>query len=225
MKSLFYPTLLLLCTAAAVDLRAADRASLEFFEKEVRPVLARHCYQCHSSRATQVFGDLRLDSEAGMLQGGRSGPAVVPGDPSGSRLVQAIGYESPQLKMPPAGKLRASEIEALAEWVRLGAPWPQGELSSTAPGTSSDTPSDSKHWAWQPLVEPDVPSVADADGPLGDIDRFVLAKLEAAGIQPVTWHTSARPRSFGKPRRNILSAPRRLFRSICRKATPTCKMP
>lgn len=184
-KSLFYPTLLLLCTAAAVDLRAADRASLEFFEKEVRPVLARHCYQCHSSRAAQVFGDLRLDSEAAMLQGGRSGPAVVPGDPSGSRLVQAIGYESPQLKMPPAGKLRASEIEALAEWVRLGAPWPQGELSSTAPGTSSDTPSDSKHWAWQPLVEPDVPSVADADGPLGDIDRFVLAKLEAAGIQPV----------------------------------------
>ena len=185
MKSVIKPTLWLLCAVVPVQVRAADPASLEFFEKEVRPVLARHCYQCHSSRAAQVFGDLRLDSEAAMLQGGRSGPAVVPGDPPSSRLIQAVGYDSPQLKMPPAGKLRASEIEALAEWVRLGAPWPPDGLSATATGAGSDDAPGSEHWAWQSLVEPDVPSVADADWPLGDVDRFVLARLEAEGIQPV----------------------------------------
>lgn len=185
MKSVVNLTLLLLCAVAPVEIRAADPASLEFFEKEVRPVLARHCYQCHSSRAAQVFGDLRLDSEAAMLQGGRSGPAVVPGDPPSSRLIQAVGYESPQLKMPPAGKLRESEIEALAEWVRLGAPWPQDAQPVLSPSAGSDDSPGSQHWAWQPLVEPDVPSVADTDWPLGDIDRFVLARLEAEGIQQV----------------------------------------
>lgn len=182
MKSVFKQTLWLLCAVVPVQIRAADPASLDFFEKEVRPVLARHCYQCHSSRAPQVFGELRLDSEAAMLQGGRSGPAVVPGDPLASRLIQAVGYESPQLKMPPAGKLRASEVEALANWVRLGAPWPRDSLPATA--TGNDSPN-AKHWAWQPLVEPDVPGVAAADWPLGDIDRFVLARLEAEGIHPV----------------------------------------
>ena len=185
MKSVFKLPLWLLCAVVPVQIWATDSASLEFFEKEIRPVLARHCYQCHSSRAAQVFGDLRLDSEAAMLQGGRSGPAVVPGDPLSSRLIQAVGYDSPQLKMPPAGKLRASEIGALAEWVRLGAPWPRDGLSTTAKGDGSDDAPGSKHWAWQPLVEPDVPGVADADWPLGDVDRFVLARLEGEGIQPV----------------------------------------
>lgn len=185
MKSVINLTLWLLCAAVPAQIGAADPASLEFFEKEVRPVLARHCYECHSSRAAQVFGELRLDGEAAILQGGRSGPAVVPGDPSGSRLIQAVGYDSPQLKMPPAGKLRTSEIEALAEWVRLGAPWPPDSLTAIAPGGGSDDSPGSKHWAWQPLVEPAVPGVADADWPLGDVDRFVLARLEAEGIRPV----------------------------------------
>ena len=171
------PAALLVC-AAAVAQPPPGSASLEFFEKEVRPVLARHCYACHSSRAATVFGELRLDSEAAVLQGGRSGPAVVPGDPQGSRLIQAVGYGSKQPAMPPAGKLAEREIEALTEWVRLGAPWPRS-------GGSALPPAAAEHWAWRKLAEPSVPAAADTAWPRGNIDRFVWAQLERRGIEPV----------------------------------------
>ncbi len=169
------------CAAA----QAAASDPLEFFEKEVRPVLARRCYACHSSRAATVFGELRLDSEAAMLQGGRSGPAVVPGDPQGSRLIQAVGYGSEQLAMPPTGKLAAREIEALTEWVRLGAPWPESGERALAQDTDGGNAAAAEHWAWQPLAEPPIPQTADAAWPRGDIDRFVLAELERRGLEPV----------------------------------------
>ena len=170
-----------LCAAA----QAAASDPVEFFEKEVRPVLARSCYGCHSSRAATVFGELRLDSAAAVLQGGRSGPAVVPGDPQGSRLIQAIGYGWEQLAMPPTGKLEAREIEALTEWVRLGAPWPESGESALAQDADGGNPAAAAHWAWQPLAEPPVPETADAAWPRGDIDRFVLAELERRGLDPV----------------------------------------
>ena len=156
--------------------RPAGADSLAFFEKEVRPLLARHCYACHSGRAATVFGELRLDSEAALLRGGRSGPAVAPGDPEGSRLIQAVGYASTPA-MPPAGKLAEHEIEALTEWVRLGAPWPQAEADQGAKHGV-------EHWAWRPLAEPRAPETADAAWPRGNIDRFILAELERRGLEP-----------------------------------------
>ncbi len=149
----------------------------EFFENRIRPVLARHCYPCHSSRAATVFGGLRLDSRNALLQGGRSGEAVVPGNPDASRIIQAIRYDGP-VSMPPAGKLRNREVAALTEWVGQGAYWPE-----IPDPPAADEPTG--HWAWQPLVDGPVPEVGDTDWPLGTVDRFVLARLEASGLVPV----------------------------------------
>src|SRR5690348_11396492 len=88
--------------------RATDAATLgaverQFFEKQVRPLLIKHCYQCHSSQAKVLKGGLRLDSRDGWMKGGDSGPSIVPGEPDKSPLIEAVRYES--LEMPPRGKL------------------------------------------------------------------------------------------------------------------------
>ena len=94
---------------------------VEFFEKQVRPVLAEHCWRCHGQKK-QMAG-LRLDSRAALLQGGDNGPVIVAGEPDRSRLVQAVRHAGP-LKMPPNNRLSERAVAGLAEWVRMGAPWP-----------------------------------------------------------------------------------------------------
>src|SRR5262245_37592082 len=103
--------------------RAADTASgVEFFEKRIRPLLVQRCYECHSREAKSVKGELLLDSRAGVLKGGNSGPAVVPGEPGKSLLLKAVRHEIDDLKMPPKGKLSAAEIADLEAWIKMGAP-------------------------------------------------------------------------------------------------------
>ncbi len=173
------------CVAPLAKGAGTESEQFEFFERQVRPLLARHCYQCHSSQAPTVFAELHLDSEEGLLRGGRSGPAVVPGDPGASRLIQAVRHEPGRISMPPSGKLSEKEIGDLVEWVNRGAPWPEApawqsaESASVAPGDRVG------HWAWQPLGEPVAPAVEGVRWPLGEIDRFVLAGLESAGLSPV----------------------------------------
>jgi mono/diheme cytochrome c family protein len=87
----------------------------------VRPVLAANCYDCH---ADEKMGGLRLDSREGLLKGGKSGPALVPGDPDKSLIIEAVRQTRPTLKMPKGGRLKPSEIDALTEWVKAGAIWP-----------------------------------------------------------------------------------------------------
>ncbi|MYC65420.1 MAG: DUF1553 domain-containing protein [Acidobacteriia bacterium] len=100
---------------------AAATPEAEFFESKVRPVLAR-CYGCHAENAT---AGLRLDSRAGLLKGGRSGPAIQPGDPEGSILLHAIQGIKGRMAMPPAGqRLEPHAFEALEQWIAMGAPWP-----------------------------------------------------------------------------------------------------
>ena len=158
---------------------------LDFFEKEIRPVLARHCYQCHSSQAPTVFGEFRLDNRDGILEGGRSGPAVVPGDPAASRLIQAVRHESGQVKMPPTGRLDDREIESLVKWVRLGVYWPENPETALGVTAADARNALTDHWAWQPLAQASAPEVEDKDWGRGEIDRFVLAMLEARGVSPV----------------------------------------
>ena len=101
---------------------AAATPEAEFFESKVRPVLAGRCYGCHAENAT---AGLRLDSRAGLLDGGRSGPAIVPGDPEGSILLHAIHGIKGRMAMPPGGqRVAAHEVEALEQWIAMGAPWP-----------------------------------------------------------------------------------------------------
>ena len=104
-------------------------SSADFFEQKVRPVLAKRCYACHT--ATKTAG-LRVDSLQALLKGGISGRAIVPGDPARSLLIQAVRHENAKLKMPPQGKLDATEIEALETWVRDGAIWPERGVKGDA---------------------------------------------------------------------------------------------
>src|SRR3954453_14759409 len=108
--------------------------SAEFFESSVRPVLAENCFDCH---AEEKMGGLRLDSREGMLKGGRSGPAIVPGDPDKSLLITAVRQTRDTLKMPKGGKLKPAEVEALSEWVKAGAVWPTSAAVSTNTASAS----------------------------------------------------------------------------------------
>ncbi len=158
------------CAAATVE------QEIEFFEQHVRPLLAKHCFECHGSK--KEFSELRLDSHARMLQGGESGPAIVPGKPEESLLIEAIRRES--FEMPPEEELADEQIEILIQWIRRGAVWPeevnQEELDKQH--------SIDEHWAFQVIADPAVPDVKQADWPKNAIDHFILARLEAAGLSP-----------------------------------------
>ena len=161
---------------------------LEFFEKQVRPILANRCYPCHGPDAGQGQAGLRLDSLAGMLRGGRSGPAMVPGDPRKSLFILAVNHDT-FVQMPPKTKLPQAEIQNLSEWVRTGAPWPNAEVPAVQPSAASSdhadfTEAEKSFWAFQPVVEPTVPAVENPGWAKTPIDRFVLAQLEAKGIRP-----------------------------------------
>jgi hypothetical protein len=176
--------------SADVELSAGETAlAHEFFERQIRPILAEHCYSCHSVRASESRGGLQLDSRAGLLAGGDSGPAVAPGNPEASLLIEAVRYEGYQ--MPPESQLPADQIDALQRWVALGAPWPAEPEpvadNQAAAGRVNEfdlqTRRDS-HWAWQPISPPEVPSHGGSEWPLGSADLFVLAGLAEGDLVP-----------------------------------------
>src|SRR5262245_26465746 len=169
-----------------LSLRAVEPDGTEFFEKRVRPVLVEHCYACHSGQAKEPKSGLRLDSRTAALKGGARGPAIVAGDVSKSRLLHAISYTDVDLSMPPRGKLPAQAIADLTAWVKMGAPWPGGDAAAAVekkPGFDLQKRK-AEHWAWQPVKPTPPPAVRDAAWPLVPSDRFILAKLEAAGLRP-----------------------------------------
>ncbi len=169
--------------AAHARLVPASAQDSDFFENKVRPILADNCYSCHSDAPA---GDFRADSREGMLKGGDSGPAVVPGDPSKSLLIEAVARTG-HLKMPKGQpKLSDAQIEILTEWVKMGAPWPATPVAAAMPVRAGDTltPEQRRFWSFQPIVVPPEPKVKDAKWAKGPIDRYVLAKLEEQGLTP-----------------------------------------
>jgi cytochrome c553 len=166
-----------------------DQAETAYFESKVRPTLIAHCYRCHSSQAEKLKAGLRLDSRENLIKGGESGPAVVPGQPDKSRLIDAIRYTNKDLQMPPKSKLPQEAIADLTSWVKMGAPWPREAPSASASKPGYEKPDYPKlkreHWAWQPLGTTPAPPVKDAAWPRSEIDRYVLAKLEEKGLRPV----------------------------------------
>jgi cytochrome c553 len=156
-------------------------AQTQFFETRVRPVLVQNCYKCHSLQAERVKARLLLDSRDGVLKGGDSGPAIVPGDPEKSLLIKAVRYTDPDLQMPPKGnKLSDAQIADLVAWVKMGAPDPRTSTAGQMPSSNSGN----KHWAWQPVSRPSVPEVKDAAWAKTPIDTFILAKLEEKELKP-----------------------------------------
>src|SRR4029077_4745194 len=132
--------------------------------------------------AKVLKGGLHLDSRDGWMKGGDSGPAIVPGAPDDSLLIEAIRYQS--LEMPPRGKIPESEIAVLERWVRMGAPDPRTGPAPRRPARP-DLDAGRSHWAFRPIAEPPVPCVKDTAWPRSDVDRFILAKLESEGLAPV----------------------------------------
>jgi hypothetical protein len=155
-------------------------AQVQFFETRIRPLLASNCFRCHGPKKHKA--NLRLDSRAGILRGGESGPAIVPGRPAQSLLVKAINYQD--LEMPPGKRLTKKDVVLLEEWVRMGAPWPGaavGLASKQGPNGRQISDKDRRWWAFQPVRRLAVPKVAGAP-PANPIDAFLLEKLQARGL-------------------------------------------
>jgi mono/diheme cytochrome c family protein len=169
-------------TVALAATSAPDSA--DFFETRIRPVLANNCFTCH---AASQLGGLRLDSREGIIKGGKSGAAIVPGDPDKSLLIRAVRQTDPKLKMPMGGKLKDQEIEDLAAWVKAGANWPVSATPVVTPKSSEYviTPEQRAFWSFQPLKSTPAPNPRDTGWAKTDIDRFVIAKLEQEGLKPV----------------------------------------
>ena len=173
---------------AAPGSRRCVRAkeSVEFFETHIRPVLADHCYQCHSTQARKLRGKLLLDSRAGIAKGGENGPVLVPGDVEKSRLIQALRWTDPIFVMPPKEKLTPRQIERFEEWVKMGAPDPRAEPESrpAAPAKASDIDAGRNWWAFRPVIETAAPLLKHQSWAKKKIDFFVLHELEAKQLSP-----------------------------------------
>jgi cytochrome c553 len=156
---------------------------LAFFEKKIRPALVEHCYKCHAADAEKVRGGLLLDTREGLRKGGDTGPVVVPGSPDRSPLIKAVRYRDEATKMPPKAKLPDEVIADLEAWVKMGAPDPRdGAKIATK---EIDIEKGREFWAFQKPKKPTPPAVKGAAWPKSDIDRFLLAGLEAKGLRPV----------------------------------------
>jgi hypothetical protein len=164
----------------AIEPTAAD---VSFFENKIRPVLVKHCYECHSTKSKEVGGKLLLDSHDALRRGGESGPALVVGRPDDSLIVQALRYES--VEMPPEAPLPPQVVADFAEWIRRGAADPR--VPKAAKGASdkvSDAAATAELWSLRPVQDPSPPDVADKSWVRDPLDRFVLARIEAAQLRP-----------------------------------------
>jgi hypothetical protein len=170
----------------AVGSGRADE-NVAFFEKKIRPVLVRYCYECHSGKAADVRklkADLRLDTREGTRRGGDSGPAIVPGHADDSLLISSLKHES--LEMPPEGRLPDEVIADFVQWINRGASDPRTNPSWTVDSPPPiDLEEGRKLWSFQPPVETHPPAVADSAWPISNIDRFILATLEQHQLKPV----------------------------------------
>ncbi|MEK6233405.1 MAG: DUF1549 domain-containing protein, partial [Planctomycetales bacterium] len=173
-----------LAVHAAQPASGQSAKGLAFFETKIRPVLARHCRGCHSQQSGKAEGELRLDTRAGIRGGGSRGPAVVPGDPKRSLLLTAISHDDPDLTMPPDKPRLSASIRAdFSAWIKMGAPDPRsgGKVLIRPP---TDLESGRGFWAMIKPVAPPLPTTKNTSWAVRDLDHFVLAKLESAGLQP-----------------------------------------
>jgi hypothetical protein len=169
-----------LCSSVLMADDPENTSDIEFFEARIRPVLVSSCYECHAADSKIVRGGLQLDSRDASLKGGDSGPAIVPGKPEDSLLIQAIKHES--VAMPPESRLPDQVIADFEEWIRRGAPDPREEVK-TGKLKPVDWEAAKQHWAFQPISDP-TPPTTDSHWPKSPIDQFVLHRLHSEGMHP-----------------------------------------
>jgi len=194
--------LIALCAASSVSAAAPEAAGdaktfspdqIEYFEKQVRPLLAKHCVECHGPKLQEA--GLRLDTRAAIIKGVEGHPAAVPGDPGRSPIIAATKYDG-DIQMPPDGKLPPDQLATLTNWVKMGLPWPEEVVASASNAAGAATTmwsgsmddrvarARADHWAFQPVRRAALPAVVDVAWSKNPIDRFVAEKLAAAGLRP-----------------------------------------
>lgn len=190
-----FPAVSLLCVylpqthaeepTAAAETPQFPAEQLDYFEKKIRPLLAKRCYSCHSSDAKTVHGGLKVDALEHLLKGGDTGPAIVPGNPEESLLIDSISYgQDAYYQMPPKGKLPDDEIAELTNWVKMGAPFPASRTPTDATPDGIDFESAKKFWSFLPVHRQPLPAVQHEDWPRQRIDHFLLAAMESHGLSP-----------------------------------------
>ncbi len=189
MTSRLLPALAILASVAAPAAgQTPNSTQADFFESRIRPVLVEHCYPCHSAAAPRIRGGLRLDTAASLLRGGDSGPVIDAGKPQDSLLIEALRHES--LQMPPDRRLPAPIIDDFVAWISSGAldprTLPEGGESATRKESSLDIEQGRQFWSFQPVRRSPWPAVQDQQWPAGPIDRYVLARIEQAGLRPAS---------------------------------------
>ena len=158
----------------------AEASARVDFARQIAPILENRCQACHG--AAQQLSGLRLDDGAAALKGGYSGPVIVPGSSSTSRLVRLISGSDGDLVMPPFGdRLSSDEVRLIGAWIDEGAHWPAREADAESARVD---PPGLGHWAFRPIAKPDPPAVRRVSWVRSPIDRFVLAKLEREGVEP-----------------------------------------
>jgi hypothetical protein len=178
-------SMVVICADGAESNAAApdpSRARIEFFERKIRPVLVKHCYECHSKESDELGGGLLLDHKSGLLAGGESGTAIVVGKPDASRLIKALRYDG--LEMPPEERLDGQTVRDFEKWIADGAADPRTQITVARPTRTIDLEAGRKFWSFQVPQRPIRPvtkSTAWAEGP---IDMFVMNRLEAHHLQP-----------------------------------------
>jgi len=174
-----------LVTAVAICLTStatncSAQSNEDFFESNVRPLLVKHCQECHGEKKQE--GSLRLDSQDGWSRGGDRGQTIHPGQPEKSLLIEAVKYKDSDLEMPPSKQLTEQEIAVLETWIKRGAPDPRTESTTT---TAMSVEEAKKFWAFQPLKLPAIPQDADHPQSQNPIDAFVLAQLKKQKLSSV----------------------------------------
>ncbi|MEI6283677.1 MAG: PSD1 and planctomycete cytochrome C domain-containing protein [Opitutae bacterium] len=159
-------------------------SDLEFFEKNIRPILSDRCFKCHSAQEGVSKGGLIMDTRAGLLAGGDTGAAIVPNSVEKSLLITAVHQTDPDLSMPPkkgGAKLPDAQIALLEKWVKMGAPAPVGAGAVKLTGLSQKA---RDHWAFKSFTKPALPKVSNEAWCQNEIDYFILAKLDEQGLKP-----------------------------------------
>ncbi|MBL8816953.1 MAG: PSD1 domain-containing protein [Planctomyces sp.] len=194
-STLFSASLSLLIIGTALSGRIANAQepqngtsssiSPEFFETHVRPLLAKHCYECHSRKEGPDNGALVLESITGITKGGSRGPLFQSDHPDSGLFLKSIRYEDPELQMPPAGKLSESDLRTLETWIAGGAPLPEyKEDDQPLASTGIDLATARQFWSFQPLRQTPVPTTNDSEWPRTAIDQFLLAEMNRQNLAP-----------------------------------------
>ena len=170
-------------SAAAADEARDEKALGEFFEKKIRPLFAKHCYECHSGATAEDNGHLALDGRTGLMAGGSRGPLLTPGKPDESLLMTAVRYADPKLQMPPEGKMSAEEIDSLVQWIQSGGFVPEyGEVAHKK--KEIDWATARQFWSFRPLQQISIPTTESAHDARQPIDSFILQSLTQHELQP-----------------------------------------